>query len=264
MVKPSHTGEEKRDTSMQNVPLLGLPFLEAKSKQLRKTVLEMCIKAGTGHVSSCFSCVEILVALYYKYMKENDILIVSKGQSSPLVYAILADKGLIPEEELWKFAQKGGKLGVHLDHHINGVTITAGSLGHGLGIACGMALADRERTIFVLMGDGECYEGSVWEAVMFAAKWKLNNIVVIIDNNKLMVTDKVGLPLPDMWGGFGWNAFPYDGHSFCLPLLYSAVPQALIAHTVKGKGISFMENNVSWHGIAPKGKFIEEARECLK
>ena len=106
--------------------------LVKKAKQLRKTVLEMCIKAGTGHVTSCFSCVEIMVELFYRDMKPDDVFILSKGQASPLLYAILADKGLIPEEELWKFAQKGGVLGVHLDHHIPGAVITAGSLGHGL------------------------------------------------------------------------------------------------------------------------------------
>ena len=231
--------------------------LAKKAKQLRKTVLEMCIKAGTGHVTSCFSCVEILVQLFYRDMTENDVFILSKGQASPLLYAILADKGLIKEVELWKFAQKDGVLGVHLDHHVPGAVITAGSLGHGLGIACGIAKAkklDKKKGIvYCLLGDGECYEGSVWEAAMFAGNEKLDNLVAIVDRNGLMVTGPAEVsPLIAKFYAFGWGGLSGQGK-----------PVIRIEHTIKGQGISFMENQVLWHGVAPQGEDAERARREL-
>jgi len=232
---------------------------------LRKTVLEMCVKAGTGHVTSCFSCVEILEQLFYKIMRPEDVFILSKGQASPLLYAILADKGLIDEAELWKFAQKDGKLGVHLDHHIPGAVVTAGSLGHGLGIACGMAYADRKRRVFCLLGDGECYEGSVWEAAMFAGQHKLSNLIAIIDYNRLMVHGKTNLsPQFSKWFSFNWDVVTIDGHYSQLEIKDCYAPKVIIAYTVKGKGIDFMENKWEWHGVAPKGEDIERARRCLQ
>lgn len=228
--------------------------LEEKAKQLRRTVLEMCIKAGTGHVTSCFSCVEVMVALFYKIMKPEDIFILSKGQASPLLYAILADKGLIPEEWLWKFAQKDGPLGVHLDHHIPGSVITAGSLGHGLGIATGLAWADRTRKVYCLLGDGECYEGSVWESAMYAGNAKLDNLVAIVDENGLMVTSETHMEdVEDKFLTFGWSTKPNDRR-----------PTIQVEHTIKGKGIPFMENVALWHGEAPKGEDIERARQAFK
>ncbi len=229
-----------------------------KAKQLRKTVLEMCIKAGTGHVTSCFSCVEIMVELFYRDMKPDDVFILSKGQTSPLMYAILADKGLIPEEELWKFAQKGGVLGVHLDHHIPGAVITAGSLGHGLGIASGMAKArkldNKPGIIYCLLGDGECYEGSVWEAAMYAGNEKLDNLVAIVDRNGLMVSDVPYIePIMDKFRAFGWG----DNCSIGKPVI-------MVYYNPKGKGIPFMENVALWHGVAPQGADADRARRELE
>ena len=234
--------------------------LVKKAKQLRKTVLEMCIKAGTGHVTSCFSCVEIMVELFYRDMNPEDVFILSKGQASPLLYAILSDKGLIEEAELWKFAQKGGVLGVHLDHHIPGAVITAGSLGHGLGVATGIAKArkldKKPGIIYCLLGDGECYEGSVWEAAMYAGNEKLDNLVAIVDRNGLMVTGKAQVfPLGTKFLSFGWE--PWSGRKH-------GKPQIIIAHTVKGNGIPFMENVVLWHGVAPQGKDADRARKALE
>ena len=231
--------------------------LKEKAKQLRKTVLEMCIKAGTGHVTSCFSCVEIMVELFYRDMTEDDVFIMSKGQASPLLYAILADKGLIDEEELWKFAQKGGILGVHLDHHIPGALITAGSLGHGLGIATGIAKArkldKKPGIVYCLLGDGECYEGSVWEAAMYAGNEKLDNLVAIVDKNGLMVTGHAYVtPLRYKFFAFGWSPSPNEEK-----------PQIWVKDTVKGKGIPFMENQALWHGVAPQGKDAKRARREL-
>ncbi len=231
--------------------------LTQKCRELRHTVLEMCIKAGTGHVTSCFSCVEIMVELFYEKMTEDDIFILSKGQASPLMYAILADKGLINEGELWKFATKDGVLGVHLDHHIKGAVITAGSLGHGLGIATGIAKArkidGKSGTVYVLMGDGECYEGSVWEAAMYAGNEHLDNLVAIVDRNGYMVTGKakVGL-LREKFEAFGWSTHQND---------YK--PIIRVEYTIKGKGIPFMEGDTMWHGVAPQGKEAERARREL-
>jgi len=246
--------------------------LKEKAQELRKTVLEMCIKAGTGHLTSCFSCVEIMVALFYEIMKPEDIFILSKGHASPLLYAILADKGLIDKEELWKFASKGGLLGVHLDHNITSARVTAGSLGHGLGISIGLALSKRLNSesgmIYCLLGDGECYEGSVWEAAMFAGQEGLDNLTAIVDYNGLMVTEVVDLEsLNAKWEAFNWSCELVDGHD--LEALTEALsmkwplPSVYIAETVKGKGIPFMEYKHLWHGEAPKGEDAERARREL-
>lgn len=251
-------------------------------------MLEMCIKAGTGHVTSSLSCIDILVTLYYGNVlkfdpanpnwPERDIFIMSKGQASPALYSILADLGFFNKNLLNSFAQKDGRFGVHLQRDVPGVEITSGSLGHGLGIACGIAFAlkmDRKlNLVFTLLGDGECYEGSIWEAAMFASHNRLNNLVVIIDRNYLCVTDftenLISLePLDEKWRSFGWEVKRIDGHSF-EELLGAfrnirsrryAKPLAIIAETVKGAGIEYLSNAPLWHGVAPKG---EEAERCIQ
>lgn len=265
--------------------------LERKAKWLRKEVLEMCGRAGTGHVSSAFSCIEIMVALYYggilNYDSANpgwdgrDRFIISKGHSGIAVYPILADLGFFPTSEIDKFAQEGGILGVHASKNIPGMEATTGSLGHGLGLAAGLALAAKMdaklHMTFVLLGDGECYEGSVWEAAMFASHHHLNNLVAIIDRNMLCTTDftenLVRLnPLDEKWYAFGWDVITIDGHSFTqiLPKIQgvrsrrSSNPTVIIANTIKGKGVSFMENVPLWHAVTPHGEQFEKAREDLK
>ncbi len=264
-----------------------LEKLEKKSNYIRRQVLDMCIKAGTGHVTSSFSCAEIFVALYYggilRYDPTNpkwegrDRFILSKGQASPILYAVLADVGFFPESELGRFCLADGKFGVHLQCDVPGVEITAGSLGLGFGIAAGMALAakmdNKTYTTFALLGDGECYEGSIWEAAMFAGHHELNNLIAIIDRNWLCVTDftenLVRLnPLDKKWESCGWEVTTINGHSF--KDIFSALdgfrstsrtkPLVIIAQTTKGKGVSFMENMPLWHGVAPKGKEAEQAR----
>lgn len=264
--------------------------LEKKAYHIRQQVLDMCIKAGTGHVTSSFSCTEILVALYHggllKYDVDNpkwaerDRFILSKGQASPLLYVILADVGFFPERELGKFCQPDGIFGVHLQCDVPGVEITAGSLGLGFGIAAGMALAakmdGKDYRTFALIGDGECYEGSMWEAAMFAGHHQLSNLITIMDRNWLCVTDFtencVRLdPLDKKWEAFGWEVISINGHSFediKSAVAYADSPQLnkpllIIADTVKGKGISFMENVPLWHGLAPKDKDAEKARAEL-
>ena len=247
-----------------NTGVILLVDLTVKAKQLRNDVLDMCVKAGTGHVSSCFSCVEIMVALFYGgIMKPEDKFILSKGHASPLLYAILADKGIIDKAELDNFAQPGGRLGVHLDHHIPGALITSGSLGIGLGIGAGMAIANPQSRIFVLMGDGECAEGSVWEAAMFIAQRKLNNIVAIVDCNGWGVIGKAPTigELADIWGGFGWKQHSWLGDSFHMWNIYIDYPNIFLCQTIKGKGISFMENDWHWHGVAPQGELAKRAKD---
>jgi len=265
--------------------------LKSKSFEMRQAVLEMCVKAGTGHLTSSLSCVDMLVVLYYagilRYKPENpawngrDRFVLSKGQASPVLYAILADCGFFDKKQLDKFAQPEGLLGVHLQHTVPGVECTSGSLGHGFGLAAGMALAAKmnqdSHLVFALLGDGECGEGSIWEAAMFASHNKLNNLVAIIDRNALGVTDFteniVAMePLIDRWTSFGWDTCRINGHSHeeIVAALSevrsrpSARPLVIIADTVKGEGIEFISNKPLWHAIAPKGADIERAREELQ
>lgn len=265
--------------------------LKKKSFQIRKIILEMCVKAGTGHVTSSLSCVEILVALYHgRIMKFDpkkpswegrDRFILSKGQASPALYAVLGDLGYFKMKELDRFAQKDGKFGVHLQNSVPGVELTVGSLGQGFGVAAGLALAakmnHRKNLVFALLGDGECYEGSIWETAMFAAHNNLNNLVAIIDRNYLCVTDfterLVRLePMEDKWSSFGWETKRINGHSIekvwkVLALARSRKsqkPLMIIADTVKGQGINCLTNSPLWHGMAPKGKDIEVCRRELE
>lgn len=263
--------------------------LKKKAHKIRKTLLKMCINAGTGHVTSSFSCIEILVTLYYgKVMRfdplhpqwrERDRFILSKGQASPALYTILADLGFFEKTELNKFAQKNGRFGVHLQNDVPGVEITSGSLGQGFGVAAGMAYGAKMNRdlhlVFTLIGDGECYEGSIWETAMFAGHNRLNNLVAIMDRNYLCVTDFTEdllsiEPLEDKWQSFGWEVKRVDGHSFAelleaLRYIRSRrrnKPYIIIADTVKGKGIDSMADIPLWHGISPskdmQEKYLEE------
>jgi transketolase len=260
--------------------------LRAKSHDVRREILEMCVRAGKGHVTSSLSAADVLVALYYGGImhfrpsepdwEDRDRLIVSKGQASPALYVVLADLGYFHKKELSFFAQKKGKFSVHLQQDVPGVEITVGSLGQGFGIAAGMALAlkvDRKLPlVYCLLGDGECYEGSVWETAMFASHNRLNNLVTIVDRNYQCVTDftenVVALePLADKWRAFGFNVLVVDGH--CLDDLLKALkplrsrpsdkPTVVIACTVKGQGVERLCYDPLWHGCAPGGAV---AREC--
>ena len=264
--------------------------LEDKAFEIRKSTLEICINAGTGHVTSSMSCTDILVAMYYggilKHDPANpswpdrDRLFLSKAQASPVLYAILADRNFFDLKKLRRFAQEGGDFGVHLQKSVPGVEITCGSLGQGFGIAAGVALAammDRRLfMVYAMLGDGECYEGAIWETAMFAAHFRLNNLVAVIDRNCLCVTDFteniVALePLEDKWKSFGWNVLRINGHDYCQILNAlqdvrsrpSARPLVVIADTIKGKGIDFMSNKPLWHGLAPKGDEARRAQEEL-
>lgn len=272
--------------------MLDMTDLLLKSQQMREWVFEVCVNAKTGHLTSSLSCTEILVALYYggimKHDPNNpkwsdrDRFILSKGQASPILYAILADCGYYNKSELSKFAQLDGIFGVHLQKSVQGVEITAGSLGHGFNIATGMALvAKKDRThnmVFTLLGDGECYEGSIWEAAMFAGHNRLNNLVAIIDRNYLCATDFTEEclaiePLADKWESFGWEVTRINGNhvwEVVNALKYvrsrrSTKPQMIIADTVKGAGIRCTCDQPLWHSRTPiKCEDINKCRKELK
>jgi transketolase len=247
--------------------------LEFKSKQIRIDILKAVHKAGKGHIGGAFSIVEILVSLYYgnvlKFDSEQpnwssrDRFILSKGHAGVGLYAVLADLGYFPKEEL-DFLNKGRLLGEHPDPRIPGVEVVSGSLGHGLPIGSGMALADKmdknSRKTFVLMGDGECYEGSVWEAAMFAAHHELHNLCGIVDRNRLIThgsTESINRlePFVYKWKAFGWEVFEVNAHDLGelkeiwqkIDSRKSGSPSMVIANSIKGKGVSFMENNFNWH-----------------
>ena len=248
-------------------------LLEEKARQIRIDILNAIHSAGKGHIGGAYSIVEILVSLYHgkvlKYDSSNpkwelrDRFILSKGHAGIALYATLADLNYFPKEEL-KFLNQGQLLGEHPDPRIPGVEVISGSLGHGLSIGSGMALADKmdknSRKTFVLMGDGECYEGSVWEAAMFAAHHKLHSLCGIVDRNGLIThgsTESINRlePFKDKWQAVGWEVFEVDAHDLkALQNLWKVIstkefgaPSMVIAKSVKGKGVSFMENNFNWH-----------------
>lgn len=263
--------------------------LEEKAAWLRRELFEMVIRQGKGHLPSCFSCTEILVSLYYGGIAnyragdpqdpERDRVIVSKGHAAMALYPILADIGYFPAEELQRFTQPGGLLGMYADWRIPGIEGISGSLGHGLGMGAGMALAAKRdgdgHRVFVILGDGECYEGSVWEAAMFAAHNRLDKLIAIVDRNALCILGRTEelLELGDLaekWRSFGWHAVTIDGHSFgdlrdAFGLIGQSggKPLAIIANTVKGKGISFMEGRAEWHNRMPDAAGIAVARAEL-
>lgn len=264
--------------------------LQKKANWIRNKVLDMAVRAGAGHIAPSFSCIEILTALYYcgilkiKPKKSNwqnrDRFILSKGHATVALYAILADLGFFPLAELNNFTQAGSRLGGHAENHVPGMEAFTGSLGHGLSIGAGIALAakmDRKKfQAVVLLGDGECHEGTIWEAAMFAAQHGLDNLTAIIDHNGLSATDFLKNylavePLKNKWEAFGWQVVIVRGHNFedllrCFSKIHSRKskkPLAIIALTTKGKGVSFMENCPIWHYRVPRGEELKLAKQEL-
>ncbi|MEW6227322.1 MAG: transketolase [Bacillota bacterium] len=263
--------------------------LEAKAKQIRREILEMGIRAGSGHLAPALSSADIVAVLYFRIMKinprnpkdeERDRFILSAGHKCAVQYAALALAGYFPKDVLNTFLQYKSILSGHPDSlKTPGVEIPTGSLGHGLPIGVGMALAGKIRKkpyrVFVLLGDGEVSEGSNWEAASNASHYHLDNLVGIIDRNRLCadgVTDEVMNlePLAERWTKFGWAVRDIDGHNMKqIVETFSSVPfepgkpSMVIANTIKGKGISFMENKVDWHYKAPSAEQAEIARKEL-
>lgn len=266
-----------------------IKYLKDKSTQLRIKVLEAVKAAGKGHIGGVFSMIDILTVLFYGGIlkhdpekpkwKDRDFFLLSKGHAGIGLYCLLSDRGYFPEKHLYEL-NKGGLLGEHPDINIPGIEIVGGSLGHSLGIACGIAKANRmdknKRKVYVMMGDGECYEGSVWEAALFAGHHKLSNLILFIDRNGLIATagteDVNSLEsVSSKWESFGFEVFEIDAHNFetifnTLKILENKdfdKPTVIVANSIKGKGVSFMENQVSWHHGGIKGDNYEKARAEL-
>lgn len=260
------------------------------AKNIRRNIVKMVTAANSGHPGGSLSGVEILTSLYFGEMnfgKDNfkdpnrDRFVLSKGHASPLIYAALCEKGLIPEEELSTFRKINSKLQGHPNmNYVDGVEMSTGSLGQGLSAGVGMALSAKihkqDYRVFVLTGDGEIEEGQIWEAAMSAAQFKLDNLVAIVDNNNLQIDGELEevmspYPIVDKFQAFGWHVIEVNGHDYDeLFAAYneaktvSGKPTCIVAKTIKGKGVSYMENQCGWHGSAPNAEQCELALKELE
>jgi len=265
-----------------------LTQLNKIARQIRRDIIEMTYKAGSGHPGGSLSSADIMAALYFDIMKHDpqkpewekrDRFFLSKGHACPVLYAALAESGYFPMKHLATFRNLNSVLQGH-PHRLKtpGVEMSSGSLGQGLSIAAGTALGlkmdESKSKVFCLMGDGELQEGQIWEAAMAAGHFKLNNLIGVVDYNNLQIDGPVekimGLaPLADKWRAFRWNVIEIDGHdiarvksSFIKAGQSKTKPTVIIARTVKGKGVSFMENQAGWHGRAPnKEEYIQAMAE---
>jgi len=258
--------------------------LEA-AKKMRREIIEMLSRSGSGHPGGSLSATDILAVLYFDQMNirpeepvwaERDRFVLCKGHAAPALYAALACRGYLQEEELVNLRRLGSRLQGHPDmKKLPGVDMSTGSLGQGLSAACGMALAGRLNNlpynVYAVMGDGEQQEGQVWEAAMFAAHYKLDNLIAFLDHNGLQIdgniTDVLSPePLDEKWRAFGWFVQVIDGHdhdainaAIEAAKAHKGQPSIIIAETVKGKGVSFMENQAGWHGKAPNSEETAKA-----
>ena len=256
----------------------------ALDRAIRASTLNMVHKANASHVGSCLSIADLLAVLYGQILNidpdnpklpERDRLILSKGHSAAILYATLAECGFFPKEWLEAYCQDGSPLTGHVSHHVPGIEVSTGSLGHGLPIGCGMALAGKRDNqpyrVFVIVSDGELDEGSNWEPILFAPQHQLDNLVVIVDYNKIQsfgtVKEILDLePIADKWKAFRWAVKEIDGHNHqqiedtlkSLPF-ETGKPSVIIAHTTKGKGVSFMENQLAWHYKSPNAEQLAQA-----
>ena len=252
---------------------------------IRKDIVSMICKSKSGHPGGSLSAVEILTALYFDQMnidptnpkmEDRDRFVLSKGHAAPALYATLAQRGYFAKDELNNLRQLGSMLQGHPDmKKVPGVEMSTGSLGQGFSVACGMAMAAKldnaPWNVYALLGDGEIQEGIVWEATMSAAHYKLDNLIVFLDYNGLQIDGNIESvmninPIEDKFKTFGWNVITIDGHDFdqifaALDMAKDTVdkPTMIIAKTIKGKGVSFMENQASWHGSAPSEEQLEQA-----
>jgi transketolase len=257
---------------------LDIQELRTIAADIRKDIITMITEAGSGHPGGSLSAADILTVLYFREMRvdssnprweDRDRFVLSKGHAAPVLYAVLARKGFFPKEELLRLRKIDSMLQGHPDMKgTPGVDMSTGSLGQGFSASCGMAMAakiDRkDYRVYTLLGDGELQEGIVWEAAMFAAHYRLDNLTAIIDNNGLQIdgaNEEIMSvdPITDKFRAFGWNVVETDGH--CIEDIIMSIdkakqtkgaPTVIVAKTIKGKGVSFMENEVDWHGKAPK------------
>lgn len=263
---------------------------EVMASRIRRHAVEMTHRGKSSHVGSVLSMADIIAVLYGQVLRvdpenprhpERDRFILSKGHAGAGVYAALAERGFFPPDKLAEHYQNGSVFSGHVSHKgVPGVEFSTGSLGHGLGVGAGMALSakrqSRDYRVYVVLSDGECDEGSNWEAILFAAHHNLDNLIVSIDYNKIQslapVSETLGLePFAEKWRAFGWHVLEVDGHEHAQ--LFSAYnhaaeqsgsPCVIICHTVKGKGVSFMEDQVLWHYRSPQGEEYEAAIKELE
>jgi len=262
--------------------------LKSKANKIRKDIVRMITEAKSGHPGGSLSAVDVVTALYFKVMRHNpkdpkwedrDRFILSKGHAAPLLYSVLAESGYFEVEELLTLRKFGSRLQGHPDmKRLPGVEISTGSLGHGLSVGNGMAIAGKLNKkgyrVYILLGDGECQEGQVWEAAMTASHYKLDNVTAILDYNGLQIDGPVKdvmhiNPISNKWRAFGWYVIEINGHDFKEILdsfervkKLKGKPSIIIAHTTKGKGVSFMENVVDFHGKAPtKEQMLQALKE---
>lgn len=259
--------------------------LEDQARGLRREIIKMLGEAGSGHTGGSLGAADIVAVLYFWEMnldparpdwEDRDRFVLSKGHAAPLLYAALASRGYFPLRDLSTLRKLGSPLQGHPSRsQLAGVEASTGSLGQGISWAVGMALAgkmdEKDYRVYTLLGDGELEEGMVWEAAMAAAHYRLDNLVAFIDFNGLQIDGPIEkvlspLPIPSKFAAFGWEVLQIDGHDLrqimqaldCARLV-KGKPTAIVARTTKGKGCSFMENQVDWHGVAPKGEEIEKA-----
>jgi transketolase len=282
----NHIEVSPKMTSARNRFDLSTAELQEVARKLRRHVITMIATAGSGHPGGSLSAADIIAALYFKVMRhdpdnpqwpERDRFILSKGHAAPILYAALGEAGYFPVAELSTLRKLDSRLQGHTDRITPGVEMSAGSLGLGLSFAIGVALAarldSRNHRTFALLSDGECEEGQTWEAALSAAHFRLDNLTAMVDCNGIQLSgrtcDIISLePVAQKWRGFGWHVIDIDGHDIdqILAALLKAEttkggPTVITARTVKGKGVSFMENNVEFHGKAPTR---EEAEKALK
>ena len=260
---------------------LNLNLLEEQAKQTRRLIIEVAHRSQSAHVGSSLSCVDILIALYFHQMhivesdwQNRDIFITSKAHAAMALYATLTLKGVISPEQFFSYNQNDGALPSHLDRFTSkGIETSTGALGHGfnigLGIAHGLKLQDSQRQVYSLIGDGETMEGSIWEGAMFAPKLKLDNFTAFMDYNKLQgygsSTELCQFePIVEKWEAFGWEVLRINGHNFselisALQAPHCGRPKIIIADTIKGKGVSFMENEMKWHYFLVSDQIKDQA-----
>ena len=253
------------------------------ARKIRAQILRSSFEHQAAHLGSALSCVDILSVLFTSHLRNfdpenwntsNDFLILSKGHAALALYACLKEKDFITERDLNSYSSAGSNLEEHPNSKIPGVHTASGSLGHGLSFGCGLALGQKligsERRVFVILSDGECNEGTVWEAAIFAIAKSLENLIVLVDNNGWQATGRIeetfgGIQIEDIFESFGWKTFSIDGHNYSqidesLRLAYQfKKPVAIICKTIKGKGVSFMEDNNNWHYKAPNEIELQQA-----
>ncbi len=273
--------------TMSNLSTFSLPIdqLEALARKLRFRIVRTSHLSGTPHLGSCLSCLDLLVYLYWNALRIDpnnptaelrDRFILSKGHAAPALFQVLAERGFFAVDDLENYGEDGSLFGEHppTPSHLGGIEAATGSLGHGLPMALGMALAarisSRPYRVYAVLSDGECNEGSVWEAALLAAAQKVSNLTIAIDYNKWQATGRsnevLGLaPLADKWKAFGWCVTEIDGHDFgsiaqaVTANAHDPRPKAIIANTIKGRGVSFMEDDNNWHYRIPNAEEVHKA-----